>query len=202
MSAASTFAVALEREILPGSLVRARLLERGILIWRGDDDAIRVWEDRCPHRSVRLSAGRNLGHCVECVYHGWRFGKDGTVIAIPACGNAARPDIRVAVLGSAVRGGFVWASLEGTANPPPSFEPADSEAHVRPLPFRANAARVEQALAGLAGVRVVVTPTGMQASSVFGYATVEPAERAIDAARRVNELLTRLRRRIEAEAAR
>ena len=40
--------------------------------------------DRCPHRNVPLSLGRvTTKGTLECAYHGWRFGGDGTAVHIP-----------------------------------------------------------------------------------------------------------------------
>jgi phenylpropionate dioxygenase-like ring-hydroxylating dioxygenase large terminal subunit len=39
--------------------------------------------DRCPHRNVPLSIGRNRGGELECAYHGWRFDGTGRCVAVP-----------------------------------------------------------------------------------------------------------------------
>ena len=107
-----TYIVALEADIHPASLSRSRLGEMDLLIWRGASGNIHVWEDRCPHRSIRLSAGRNMGRYVEGIYHGWQFGEDGTVLSIPAEGGKAFPDIQVNAVTSTVASGFVWATMD------------------------------------------------------------------------------------------
>src|SRR6516162_3181141 len=118
-----TWPIALERDIHPYSLARASLDGRDLLVWRDDCDQIHVWEDRCPHRSIRLSAGRNLGDCIQSAYHGWRFSKNGTVLAIPAELHAPRPDIKVWIISRHIAFGMVWASLEGEPLPPAEFAP-------------------------------------------------------------------------------
>ena len=40
-----------------GILKPVRLLDRELVIWRGSDDSVRAWEDRCPHRGTRFSIG-------------------------------------------------------------------------------------------------------------------------------------------------
>ncbi|WP_237653814.1 Rieske 2Fe-2S domain-containing protein [Xanthomonas graminis] len=49
-------------------------------------------EDRCPHRHAPLSAGCASGDGLACPYHGWRFGRDGALRAIPV--PACRPGRR------------------------------------------------------------------------------------------------------------
>ncbi len=64
---------------------RFPLLDRGIVIW-WDPKATtwRVFEDKCPHRLAPLSEGRvNEAGLLECPYHGWAFGGDGTCEHIP-----------------------------------------------------------------------------------------------------------------------
>src|SRR5512144_1008599 len=51
--------------------------------------------DRCPHRGLRLSAGRLVGDEIQCTYHGLRFARDGHCTAIPS-GGPVPPPMRVA----------------------------------------------------------------------------------------------------------
>lgn len=66
--------------------------------------------DSCPHRGARLSAGTiHDDGCLRCPYHGWRFGADGTCVAIPATGSvpiAARANLTVVPSHTAL--GLVW----------------------------------------------------------------------------------------------
>ena len=43
-----------------------------------------VWEDRCPHRGMRLSYGYVRADRIACLYHGWQYGTDGHCLRIPA----------------------------------------------------------------------------------------------------------------------
>ena len=167
--------VALEQDIHPHSLQRARLGDLDLVIWHGASGDIHVWEDRCPHRSVRLSAGRNMGSYLQGIYHGWRFGEAGDVIAVPAEGGQAFLDIRVNVLASVVSGGFVWAALEGVV------EPATlSGTPMRPLHFMTPAEVVQARMPD--GCHV--TPWGAAACMVFGVTNdVEGAHRRLSALR-------------------
>lgn len=175
--------VALDRDVRAASVVRSRLGGHDLLIWRGISGEVRVWEDRCPHRSVRLSAGRNMGSYFEAVYHGWQFGEDGSVLVVPAEGGKAYPEIRVRVLSSKVAGGFVWAALEGEVLPDPKMAGQPS----RPLHVSAPA----EELVGRLPVTFHVTPWGADECMIFGLSE-DPEE--------THRSLLRLRRELEARA--
>lgn len=199
-AAVETWPVALERDVRPASLVRSALGDTSLLLWRCDHDEIHVWEDNCPHRSVRLSAGRNLGNCVEDVYHGWRFGCDGAVVFVHAEQNKQPPQISARTLSVTIGSGLVWASAGKEAVPPPSFAVADGEVLMRPLHFAADAARVGAACDGLRDMRILVSPTGKNSATAYGFVRRQGSETDVDAARRANAVLSSLRRKMEAIA--
>lgn len=199
-AAIGTWPVALERDVQPLRLVRSALGGTALVLWRCDRDEIHVWEDNCPHRSVRLSAGRNLGDCVEDIYHGWRFGRDGAVVSIHAEEDKALPQISVRALSVTIASGLVWASAGDDAVAPPDFAIADNEVLTRPLPFTVEAAKVAAATAGLRDMRIVASPTGKRSTIAYGYVRRWSAETEVEAARRANGALSALRRKVEAAA--
>jgi nitrite reductase/ring-hydroxylating ferredoxin subunit len=190
--------VALERDIHFGSLVKARLCGTELVIWRSDDGQIRVWEDRCPHRSIRLSAGRNLGSYIEGAYHGWRFGTDGTVTAIPAEGYAPRPEIRVRTIASTVHAGMVWAKLDDSSAASITWNPRSTSILLRPLPFALPALSVRTALEKLRSIKLIVAPTSDETSFAFGFASPVEDETPAETVRRCNDELSTIRRNLEA----
>jgi nitrite reductase/ring-hydroxylating ferredoxin subunit len=196
-----TWPIALERDIHPYGLVRASLDGRDLLVWRDDCDQIRVWEDRCPHRSIRLSAGRNLGDCIQSAYHGWRFGKNGAVLAIPAELHAPRPDIKVRSISSQIAFGMVWATLEGEPLLPAEFAPDKDEVLLRPLPINAPPNALQPFLSSLPAIRFIATPTGKASCKLFGCAKACAEDTRLQTARRANHQLNALRRSVEANAA-
>ena len=191
-----TFPIALQRDVPSGSIVRSKFRRVELIVWRDDSDRIHVWEDRCPHRSVRLSAGRNRGDSIEGAYHGWKFGKDGNVIDIPAEGHSARADIRVKTFPCAIAGGFVWIGDRAEPRPPKTVATVNEDAHLRPIYINAPVDVVSEALRETFGVQLWVTPCEDNLSLVMGYTTGQPSK--LDAVRRANHLLSHLRRAIEA----
>lgn len=113
-------AIALSRDIPPEN-TRAVIVDgREIVIWRGADGAAHVWEDRCPHRGMRLSFGFVRGDALNCLYHGWRYGASGSCAGIPAHPDlTVPPTIKANVFPVREAGGMVWTRFgEGNDEPP------------------------------------------------------------------------------------
>ena len=66
--------------------------ERGFVM-RGDDGALRAFHNVCRHRAAAVVRGDtgNCGHAVRCFYHGWTYGLDGRLKAVP--GEASFPGL-------------------------------------------------------------------------------------------------------------
>ncbi len=65
-------------------LVRRRLLDRDVVLYRLELGAIVALEDRCAHRSFPLSQGRLEGDLVVCGYHGFTYDRSGTCVRVPS----------------------------------------------------------------------------------------------------------------------
>ena len=75
-----------------------------IVLWRDEAGASHAWEDRCPHRGMRLSFGFVRGNHIACLYHGWQYDTAGQCRYIPAHPNLEVPDtIKVATFPSVPR---------------------------------------------------------------------------------------------------
>ena len=122
MPEAGWYPVALADDIEPGTSAGTRLFGRELVVWRDGTGRSHVWEDRCPHRGMRLSFGLVRGDHIACLYHGWQFDAAGRCRAIPAHPKLDVPaSIAVERFPSAERLGFVWAfpgaDAGGTAPP-------------------------------------------------------------------------------------
>jgi len=60
-----------------------------LVLWRDSSDKVACMGDLCPHRGVALSAGRLVGDCVECPFHGFLYDPAGRCQLIPADGAQA-----------------------------------------------------------------------------------------------------------------
>ena len=117
------FAVARSEELGVRHIAHTELLGRELALWRDASGAVNAWENRCPHRGVRLTLGSQDGHELRCRYHAWRFasgtGQCTHIPAHPTQKPAAA--LRVHVYEAADALGFVWARLAaGAASGPPT----------------------------------------------------------------------------------
>lgn len=140
------FPLARSEEVIPRHVTEALLLGQDLAVWRDDAGAVNAWENRCPHRGVRLSIGYNTGAELRCQYHGWRFASgSGQCRFIPAH-PTQKPAATMSVLtfGVAETGGYVWARLAGSGGSTPALSHAGTT--LRSMFFPAPAAAVMQAL--------------------------------------------------------
>jgi nitrite reductase/ring-hydroxylating ferredoxin subunit len=139
------------RHDLPARHVfEAQLLGRELAVWQGHGGRVNVWENRCPHRGMRLTVGVNLGGELRCAYHGYRFA-DGTGLCrrVPAQPNSTPPrSLCTKVYPMLERCGLIWTRLhdDPAAAPPPSIEGASTALYS--VAVRAPAAAVGALLAG------------------------------------------------------
>lgn len=120
------YAVAIADGLEPGTSAGTRLFDKEIVIWRDEAGASHAWEDRCPHRGMRLSFGFVRGNHIACLYHGWQYDTAGQCRYIPAHPDLAVPDtIRVATYPSIEAAGLVWIwseiATEAPVLPPAGF---------------------------------------------------------------------------------
>lgn len=101
--------VALERDV-PAGVTRAVVVEgEELVIWRAADGRVQVWEDRCPHRGMRLSLGFVRGNALNCLYHGWEYAATSNCIRIPAHPDLEVPNtIKARAFAVAEGGGMIW----------------------------------------------------------------------------------------------
>lgn len=105
-------AVALDSQIQTSSSNPAKVNDNEVALWRSTSGKLNAWEDRCPHRGMRLSLGFVEGDRLRCIYHGWGYGTNGQCEVIPAHPGLTPPKTicsnRYAVES---RYGLVWVNL-------------------------------------------------------------------------------------------
>ncbi|MEA2781306.1 MAG: hypothetical protein QOK29_2850 [Rhodospirillaceae bacterium] len=79
----------------PGDFATLDLLGERAVVVRGADGELRAFYNVCRHRAAALLTGQN-GHCasgeLRCPYHGWVYGLDGRLKAVPAEASFAGMD--------------------------------------------------------------------------------------------------------------
>ncbi len=122
------------RWIRAGRQQATKLLNQPIVLFRDDSDVVHALEDRCAHRGVPLSAGRQEGDSIRCPYHGWRFSGSGECLEIPDLGsqNGEKPKSScVRAYPVEEKEGWIWVYIGTEQSPqasqsPPSFpQPPD-----------------------------------------------------------------------------
>ena len=153
------FPVCRGEEAAPRHIVHTALLGQELAVWRADDGTVNAWENRCPHRGVRLSVGTNLGGRLKCRYHGWTYESgSGRCVHRPAHPGEKPPSlVRAHRFPCAEVDGYVWVRLAGEGDddpgPAPGFGPGSAPAGLtlRSVHVFAPAAAVADALARHAG---------------------------------------------------
>jgi phthalate 4,5-dioxygenase len=89
--------------------------------WRDANGRPALFEDGCLHRGASMLLARSEGDGLRCIYHGWKFAADGSVLDTP---NVADPDYKCRLRGRTfpVReaGGMLWTYL-GAKGQEPDF---------------------------------------------------------------------------------
>ncbi len=108
--------------------VRARLLGEKLVAFRDSAGKVGLLDEYCLHRGVSLALGRVEEGGIRCLYHGWKFTADGSLVDTP---NHADPRLCKALKANAYpvieEAGIVWAYLG----------PKDQQPPLRRFPFMA-----------------------------------------------------------------
>ena len=142
------YAAGLSGDFAPGKVHGRVIASKPMVLWRNQDDRISVFDDRCIHKRMPLSAGRIMDDgCLECVYHGLRYDADGICVAIPSQPDGpipARARLRPYPLCEQQGLVWVWPGDEGrigNCRPPATPEIDDADWDTCPsdrLPVSAN----------------------------------------------------------------
>jgi phenylpropionate dioxygenase-like ring-hydroxylating dioxygenase large terminal subunit len=120
-----------------GDLQNRLVLNKDILIYRGEDGEPVAMDNRCPHRFAPLHFGKRVGNAVQCAYHGLHFDKSGTCVLNPNGGGAIPPAAKVHDYPVKECYGLVWLwmgqpELANTTPIPDVFSFLDGRAGLTP----------------------------------------------------------------------
>lgn len=109
-----------------GAPVRTQIFGDRLVVFRDSEGRLGVVDERCPHRLASLALGRNEEGGLRCIYHGWKFGADGTCLDMPTEPNEKGFRERMKLRSYPVReaGGMVWTYL-GPPDAQPRFPEYD-----------------------------------------------------------------------------
>lgn len=114
---------ALLAEDLPepgGDPIRVSLCNEDFVVFRTGDGTLGMLDEHCRHRGASLVLGRVEDCGIRCIYHGWKFGTDGTTLETP---NVNDPSFKTRFKARSypirVAGGLAWAYLGPEGEEPP-----------------------------------------------------------------------------------
>lgn len=103
-----------------GAPVRVRLVGENFVLWRDQDGRLAFFDENCMHRGASLALGRCEGDGLRCLYHGWKYAADGTILETPNYRKATvREKLRAPAYPVREAGGLVWVYLGPAAKEPP-----------------------------------------------------------------------------------
>src|SRR5512135_1443545 len=77
------------KEVRKGKPIGVTRLGEKMVFWRDNQGKVGCMVDQCPHRGAAFSAGKLVGNCVQCPFHGFEFDSSGRCRLIPANGRMA-----------------------------------------------------------------------------------------------------------------
>ncbi|MCW5578849.1 MAG: Rieske 2Fe-2S domain-containing protein [Dokdonella sp.] len=102
-----------------GDPVLIRLLAENYVAFRDSQGRVGILEELCPHRRASLMLGQVRRGGIECIYHGWSFDVEGTVLGMPNCDEPSLLGrYRARAFPVREAGGFVWVYLGAPEHQP------------------------------------------------------------------------------------
>ncbi len=139
------FMVGWSAEYAAGETRPLRYFGEDLVAYRDEAGELHVLSGHCRHLGAHIGhGGKVVGDCVECPFHGWRWGPDGTNRYIPYQPDRPNKALRLRVYPVREQYGcvFVWHQPDGKD---PQWEmpdlfgkfpqfPTDPDAYYRPYP--------------------------------------------------------------------
>jgi phenylpropionate dioxygenase-like ring-hydroxylating dioxygenase large terminal subunit len=105
-----------------------KLLGQDIVLFLDAQGRPAALQDRCCHRTAKLSKGRCFGGKLECGYHGWTYDGTGKVVRIPQYeeGRAIPAEYCTPAYRCEAKYGYAWVALEEPIAPIPDMPEFDA----------------------------------------------------------------------------
>lgn len=118
----SWYVAAWDHELIDGKLLARTLLEKPVLLYRGDSGRVIALDNRCCHRGAKLSNGRREGDDIRCMYHGLKFDATGQCTEIPGQ-DRIPPKLCVKSYPMVQRGRWLWIWMGDPERADPALIP-------------------------------------------------------------------------------
>lgn len=100
--------------------LRVTLLGERLVAFRDSHGKVGVFDELCMHRGASLALGRVENGGIRCLYHGWKFGVDGTIQETPNHADSrVRDRLKAPCHSVREEGGVVWAYIGEKKKVPP-----------------------------------------------------------------------------------
>ncbi len=99
----------------PGDYKTLEILEKPLLLVRGDDRKVRLFLNVCRHRGAKLcESGEGSVNKFSCPYHSWVYDRQGSLVsryAAQTFGDLEHSSLGLTQLGCEEAEGIIWATL-------------------------------------------------------------------------------------------
>jgi len=103
-----------------GPPLYVRLLGEDLVAFRDSSGKVGILEEFCMHRRASLVLGRVEDNGIRCLYHGWKFGRDGTVQETPNhYDDRFKANVKAPAFPVREDGGLVWVYIGPKELEPP-----------------------------------------------------------------------------------
>jgi phenylpropionate dioxygenase-like ring-hydroxylating dioxygenase large terminal subunit len=90
------------------------------VVFRDTDGRVGILDELCTHRSASLCLGRNEQGGLRCIYHGWKYAVDGTILEMPnVADDRLKQRIRHPAYPAREAGSLVWGYFGPAEHEPP-----------------------------------------------------------------------------------
>src|SRR5262249_20795952 len=107
------FPIATVRDVDREPVLPVKILGEHLVLFRSEDGALGLVQERCPHRGASLAYGIPEPGGLRCCYHGWQFDPQGHCVDQPGEGADSSFKDKVCIQAYPVQelGGLVFAYL-------------------------------------------------------------------------------------------
>jgi len=92
--------------------LRVTLLGERLVAFRDSEGRVGVFNELCMHRGASLALGRVENNGIRCLYHGWKFGVDGTIQETPNHADSrVRERLKAPCFPVREEGGMIWTYI-------------------------------------------------------------------------------------------
>src|ERR1700680_5266893 len=93
--------------------VKLKILNEDLIAFRDTNGRVGLVDQFCPQRGASLFFARNEECGLRCVYHGWKFDRNGDCVDMPSepAGPTLQAKGKILAYPTVERGGVVWTYI-------------------------------------------------------------------------------------------